>query len=167
MQKELWKLLMEQMPGVCTIVHLDLDMSRRHLNEGPSWGISSSHPTTPLLIQCWGICSDLGNGNVGEKEMSRIKTIIWVYSEKVKSVIENIIISTISDKQWFFTFFFKKKQFLYFLELYPTCWMLLLYGELAPQWLTETKMSANLTLDVLILLFCYHLLCCYHVWSSK
>ena len=66
------------MPGVCTIVHLDLDMSRRHLNEGPSWGISSSHPTTPLLIQCWGICSDLGNGNVGEKEMFRIKTIMGI-----------------------------------------------------------------------------------------
>ena len=154
------------MPGVCTIVHLDLDMSRRHLNEGPSWGISSSHPTTPLLIQCWGICSDLGNGNVGEKEMSRIKTIIWVYSEKVKSVIENIIISTLSDKQWFFTLSLKKTY------LFGTLSNML---NVAVAWWTcspvvdrdKNGCKANLTLDVLILLFCYPLLCCYHVWSSK
>ena len=166
MQKELWKLLMEQMPGVCTIVHLDLDMSRRHLNEGPSWGISSSHLPTPLLIQCWGICSDLGNGNVGEKEMSRIKTIIWVYSEKVKSVIENIIISTLSDKQWFFTLSLKKTY------LFGTLSNML---NVAVVWWTcspvvdrdKNGCKANLTLDVLILLFCYPLLCCYHVWSSK
>ena len=41
------------------------------------------------------------------------------------------------------------------MELYSTCWMLLLYGELAPQWLTETKMGANLTFN-----FCFVIIFC-------
>ena len=166
MQKELWKLLMEQMPGVCTIVHLDLDMSRRHLNEGPSWGISSSHPTTPLLIQCWGICSDLGNGNVGEKEMSRIKTIIWVLLWKGQK------------RHWEHH---NQHSFWQAMIFYPLFKKTYLFGTLsnmlnvAVVWWTcspvvdrdKNGCKANLTLDVLILLFCYPLLCCYHVWSSK